>query len=402
MPDFQYTAREATGKQVSGVLAAATKQEALSLLAGRSLFPVKVDMAAEDQAQRAGFGKRVRAKYLAVFYTQLGDLLRSGVPLLRSLELLERQTSNQALRGVLRDVREQVAEGERLAESLRRHPKVFSELAVSMVRAGEEGGFLEDVLRRIATFTEHQQELKARVVGAMVYPAFLLVMGSLIVAGMLAFFVPKFQPIFERIEKRNGLPWATKTLLSMSVVFQSYWWMVAIGIILMVALFYSWVNTKEGRSQFDRFRLVCPGIGKVVRTLAIARFCRILGTLLRNGVPIILSMRIAKDATGNKVLAEAIGGAADNITAGKALAQPLGACGEFPEDVVEMIAVGEEANNLENVLIEIAEGMERRTNRNLDMFVRLLEPVLLTLMAGIVLFVVVALMWPILQSSSIV
>lgn len=402
MPDFQYTAREATGRQVSGMLSAASKQEALSALAGKSLFPVRVDMAAAAQAQRAGLGKRVRPKHLAVFYMQLGDLLRSGVPLLRSLELLERQSPSKALRGVLQDVRENVAEGERLAESMRRHPKVFGDLGVSMVRAGEEGGFLEDVLHRIATFTEHQQELKARVVGAMVYPVFLLIMGSLIVAGMMTFFVPKFEPIFERIQKRVGLPWATTTLMQMSNVFQNYWWLMIAAVVVLIALFGSWVNSKEGRVQFDKFRLVCPGVGRIIRTLAIARFCRILGTLLKNGVPIIHSMRIAKDATGNLVLAEAISGAADNITSGKSLAQPLASCGEFPEEVVEMIAVGEEANNLENVLIEIAEGMERRTNRNLDMFVRLLEPLLLTLMAGIVLFVVVALMWPILQSSSIV
>jgi type II secretory pathway component PulF len=402
MPDFQYTAREATGRQVSGLLTAASKQEALSALAGKSLFPVSIDFAAESKAQRAGGGGRVRARYLTVFYTQLGDLLHSGVPLLRSLDLLERQTTNKTLKVVIQDVREQVADGARLADSMRRHPKAFGELAVSMVRAGEEGGFLEDVLKRIATFVEHQQELKARVVGAMVYPAFLFVMGSLIVAGMLTFFVPKFQRIFERIDKRMGLPWATKTLMSMSTVFQSYWWLMAVILVAGVALFTSWVKGKDGRRRFDIVRLNCPGVGRILRTLAIARFCRILGTLLKNGVPIIHALRIAKDATGNVVLAEAIGVAADNITAGRSLAQPLSASGQFPEEVIEMIAVGEEANNLEEVLIDVADGMERRTNRALDMFVRLLEPLMLTVMAGIILFVVIGLMWPILQSSSVV
>ena len=402
MPDFQYIAREATGRQVAGLLTAASKQEALSALAGKALFPVSIDMAAESKTQRAHGGGRVRARYLAVFYTQLGDLLRSGVPLLRSLDLLERQTTNKSLKTVIQDVREHVADGGRLADSMRRHPKVFGELAVSMVRAGEEGGFLEDVLKRIAGFVEHQQELKARVVGAMVYPAFLFVMGSLIVAGMLTFFVPKFEQIFERIEQRMGLPWATTTLMSMSGFFQNYWWLMALLLAVAVALFLSWVKGSEGRRQFDGVRLKCPGVGKILRTLAIARFCRILGTLLKNGVPIIHALRIAKDATGNVVLADAIGVAADNITAGRSLAQPLAASGEFPEEVIEMIAVGEEANNLEEVLIDVADSMERRTNRALDMFVRLLEPLMLTLMAGIILFVVIGLMWPILQSSSVV
>lgn len=402
MPDFQYTAREATGRQTSGLLSAASKQEALSLLAGRSLFPVSIDLAAGAKAQRSGTARGVRPRYLAVFYMQLGDLLRSGVPLLRSLELLERQSTNKTLKIVIQDVREQVADGARLADSMRRHPKAFGELAVSMIRAGEEGGFLEDVLRRVASFTEHQQELKSRVMGAMIYPAFLLGMGSLIVAGMLTFFVPKFEPIFKRIDERIGLPWATKALMSISDVFQSWWWLMGLGVLVGLALLTNWINTPGGRRDYDRFRLFCPGMGRIVRTLAIARFCRILGTLLRNGVPIVHSMKIAKDATGNVVLAEAIGNAADNITAGRSLAQPLAASGEFPDEVVEMISVGEEANNLEEVLIDVAEGMERRTNRNLDMFVRLLEPLLLTIMAGIILFVVIALMWPILQSSSVV
>ncbi|MCA9068215.1 MAG: type II secretion system F family protein, partial [Planctomycetaceae bacterium] len=160
-------------------------------------------------------------------------------------------------------------------------------------------------------------------------------------------------------------------------------------------------KTEEGRMRYDRVRLIAFGVGPIVRSLAIARFCRILGTLLRNGVPILQSLRIAKDATGNRVLSLAIANAAENVSSGKALAQPLRGSGEFPEEIVEMIAVGEEANNLEQVLIDIAENMERHTNRKLEMFVRLLEPLLLLFMAGIILFVVAGLMLPILQSSGV-
>ncbi|GAB4149500.1 MAG: type II secretion system F family protein [Planctomycetaceae bacterium] len=402
MPDFQYIAREATGRQVNGVLAAASKQDALNNLAAQHLFPVSVDLADGKKLEFGKSGKRVGARYLAVLYTQLGDLLQSGVPLLRSLELLEKQTRNPVLRTVIQDVREQVADGNRLAEAMRRHPKVFGDLAVSMVRAGEEGGFMEDVLKRIAKFTEHQQELKSRVFGAMIYPFFLMGMGSLIVTAMLVFFVPKFQPIFDRIARQQGLPWATTSLMSLSETLQTYWFFMVGGLVAVGFVISYWLGTEEGRRSYDSLRLKTPGVGKILRTLAIARFCRILGTLLRNGVPIIHSLKIAKDATGNVILAESIAAAADNISTGKSLAQPLAASGEFPEEVVEIIAVGEEANNLENVLIDVAESMERRTNRNLDIFVRLLEPLLLTLMAGIILFVVIALMLPILQSSGVV
>jgi general secretion pathway protein F/type IV pilus assembly protein PilC len=278
---------------------------------------------------------------------------------------------------------------------------VFGELAVSMVRAGEEGGFLEDVLKRISAFTEHQEELKARVVGAMVYPMFLLAMGSAIVFAMLTFFVPKFTPIFERMSERGSLPWATSALMNLSESLKGY------GLLFLVVVFGGgyligrYIQTEEGRMRFDALRLKAFGVGPIVRSLAIARFCRILGTLLKNGVPILQSLRIAKDATGNKVLSLAIGNAAENVSSGKALAEPLRGSGQFPEEVVEMIAVGEEANNLEQVLIDIADNMERHTNRRLEMFVRLLEPILLLVMAAIILFVVAGLMLPILQSSGV-
>ncbi|MGH7200288.1 MAG: type II secretion system F family protein [Planctomycetaceae bacterium] len=401
MPDFQYIARELSGQQVNGVLSAASQQDALAALATRNLFPVSIDLAEQEKKEQKRVGRRVRARHLAVFYSQLADLLKSGVPLLRSLDLLERQTSNGTLKHVLGEVRDEVADGTPLAEAMRRHPKVFSELSVGMVRAGEEGSFLEDVLKRIAAFTEHQENLKSRVIGAMVYPAFLLVMGTAIVAAMLVFFVPKFDPIFERMEARGGLPGPTIVLMALSESVQKYWVFMALIGGIGALVFWQYLKTDEGRLRYDTVRLRLYGLGPVVRSLAISRFCRILGTLLRNGVPILTSLRIAKDATGNRVLAAAIDQASDSVSAGKSLAPPLAHSKEFPEEIVEMIAVGEEANNLEQVLIDIAENMENRTHRQLDLFVRMLEPVMLTVMAGIILFVVIALMLPILQSSGV-
>jgi general secretion pathway protein F/type IV pilus assembly protein PilC len=392
MPDFQYIARELSGQQVAGVVSATSQQDALAVLSSRHLFPVRVDLAEAEKTRQSHVRRRVRARHLSVFYGQLADLLKSGVPLLRSLELLEKQSTNPALQSVLGEVRAEVADGTRLFEAMRQHPKAFNDLVVSMVRAGEEGGFLEDVLKRVATFTDHQEEIKGRVIGAMVYPMFLLVFGTGIVWALLVWFVPKFSGIFDRMAAQGDLPWATTTLLGFSGTAQRFWLLALIVIGAAIAGGKYYLSTDDGRLRVDQFRLRCYGLRRITRSLALARFCRVLGTLLRNGVPILESLRIAKDATGNRVLCAA-------VSSGKSLARPLAASGEFPEEIVEMISVGEEANNLEQVLIDIAENLERRTNRELDLVVRMLEPLLLLVMAAVVLFVVAALLLPILQLS---
>jgi general secretion pathway protein F/type IV pilus assembly protein PilC len=399
MPDFQYIAREMSGREVTGLLTAGSEQEVVTSLAGKSLFPTRIALAETEQKQQRAVGKKVRSRHLAVVYSQLADLLHSGVPLLRSLEILEQQSSIATVAAVLQDVRQQVAEGNRLADAMRRHPRVFNDLALSMVRAGEEGGFLEDALKRISVFTAHQEDLKNRVVGAMAYPLFLLGACLLIVAGMLIFLVPQFMPIFERLDERGELPVATVALLAVSRFLQNYGLWLAVGLIAGGMSFARYVSTDAGRMVVDVWRLKMKGLGPIVRSLAISRFCRILGTLLKNGVPILHSLRIAKDATGNKVLTEAIAAAAENISAGKSLARPLAASGHFPREVVEMISVGEEANNLEQVLINIADNMEQRTYRELELFVRLLEPMMLLLMGVLILFVMVALLLPVFQSA---
>jgi general secretion pathway protein F/type IV pilus assembly protein PilC len=400
MPDFRYQARELSGKQVSGVLTATSEKDALSILAARSLFPMSVSLTEQSKQQASAGSRRVPTRYLTVFYNQLSDLLKSGVPLLRSLQLLEDQTSNPVLRSVVQDIREQVADGIRLNDAMRRHPKTFNFLSISMVKAGEEGGFLEEVLSRIAVFNEHQEELRGRVTGAMVYPMFLMTVGLAIVTVMMIWFVPEFASMFDRMQDQGTLPWATTTLLSISDLIQQRGLLLLAGLGGVVFGIVYYIRTPEGSRNLDRLKLRLPGLGGILQSLAVARFCRMLGTLLKNGVPILQSLRIAKDASGNVILAEAIGNAADNVSSGQSLAVPLRASGQFSRDLIEMIAVGEEANNLENVLINVADNMEKRTSRRIDMVVRLLEPMLLLVMATVVTFVIAALLLPVLNMSS--
>jgi general secretion pathway protein F/type IV pilus assembly protein PilC len=399
MPDFQYIARELSGREVTGLLTAGSEQEAVNSLAVKSLFPTQIALADAEVRQQKAVTKRVRARHIAAVYSQLADLLASGVPLLRSLEILEQQSSRPAVTAVLQDVRQQVAEGTRLAEAMRRHPKAFNELALSMVRAGEEGGFLEDSLKRVSIFTEHAEDLKNRVMGAMAYPLFLMGACLLIVTGILVYLVPQFAPVFERLAERGELPLATIALLSGSEFLQNYGVWILAAVAALGLWLYGRANSEEGRLLIDGFRLRLKGLGPIVRSLAIARFCRILGTLLKNGVPILQSLRIAKDATGNRVLSAAVAAAAENISAGKSLAGPLNASGHFPREVVEMIAVGEEANNLEQVLLNIADNMEQRTYRDLDLFVKLLEPLMLLVMGVVILFIMIALLLPVFMSA---
>ncbi|MEZ6130906.1 MAG: type II secretion system F family protein [Planctomycetaceae bacterium] len=402
MPDFDYIARELTGKQVTGTLTAGSEKDALAALQTQSLFPMKIGLSEAARRQVVTGSKRVPGKYLTVFYNQLADLLRSGVPLLRSLQLLEDQTSNAALRFVIQDVREQVAEGTRLNDAMRRHPKAFNSLTISMVRAGEEGGFLEDVLARVAAFNDHQEELKGKVTGAMVYPLFLMGVGSVIISVLLVWFVPEFAQIFGRMEEQGKLPWATTALMGFSRWLQDWWYIILPAVVGAVGwVVYQISESKEAQARLDEYKLKTPGLGTIVQNLAVARFCRMLGTLLGNGVPILQSLRIAKDASGNIVLSEAIGNAADNVSGGKSLAVPLRASGQFSKEIVEMISIGDEANNLENVLISIADSLEKTTSRKIDVIVRMLEPVMLLIMATVVTFVIAALLLPILNMSSV-
>jgi general secretion pathway protein F/type IV pilus assembly protein PilC len=390
----------ATGQRSTGTLTAGSEREVMSMLDARGLFPVHIQPTKGKVAST--FGGRVRSRNIATFFSQLADLLHSGVPLLRSLEILEKQSSAPALQAVLRDVRLKVADGTSLAEAMSQFPKAFNELCVSMVRAGQEGGFLEDVLRRIADFTEHQEELKSRVIGAMAYPVFLAVMGFTVLSILVLFFVPKFEAIFARLDEKGELPAITKMLMGTSRFMLGYWWAGIIAVVAVVWGYKAWAATHSGRMVIDRLKLKLPVAGSIYLSFALSRFTRILGTLLHNGIPILQAMKISKDSAGNKVLINAIDKSAENITAGDALATPLAACHYFPRDVVEMIAVGEESNQLDKVLVDIAVGLEKRTTRQLDLFVRLLEPIMLLIMAFFTLLVVAGLMLPVFKMSTVI
>jgi type II secretory pathway component PulF len=400
MPEFAYVARNALGQRVEGVLSAATQREAVATLSAKDLFPMQVKVAAGRVVKTGDL--KVRPQAMSQFFMELAALLRAGVPLLRSLDLLASHATNPALKQINQDLHARVTEGDSLAEAMARHPRAFSDLTRSIVRAGGEGGFLEEALERIAKFTDQQAELKSRVMGALAYPIFLAVFGVAIVTGLMIFAVPKFEPLFARLRARGELPGVTQWLLWLSATVHQYGLWIAAAIIGLVLLARQRAMTDEGRLAIDRWRLKLPQAGTIYRNLAVSRFCRVFGTLLAGGVPIVRSLKISSDSTGNRILSAAINDAAENIQAGASLAEPLGKSGHFPPNVVEMIAVAEQSNSLETVLPTISESLEKETWRRLDLFVRLLEPLMLLALAATVLLIVLALLLPMIRSATAV
>jgi len=393
MPAFEYTAKTAGGKEVSGVVQADSETSVVRTLDERSLFPVRIREQTAPSGRRRG--GRIRLRDVGVMYGQLADLLRAGVPTLRALETLVRAGLRDSLARVVLSVRDEVAEGKSMADAVAAHPEAFTSLHAAMIRAGEQAGFLEDVLANLSAFIERADELRGKVRGSLIYPVVLAVIGSFLIVGILIGLVPQFKPFFQGMP----LPIPTVVLFALSDLFREHL-LVLVSLVLLTALgVRTFVRSEFGRSAWSRWQLKIPVVGRIIRMVSITRFCRILGTMLANGVPIIQALNISKEATGSDVLARAIAEATEAVRAGDPLAEPLKRSGLFPPAILEMIAVAEESNQMERVLVQTADTVDRRTNRQVDQAVRLIEPLMLLLMATAIGFVAVGLLYPIFTIS---
>ncbi|MBL8761065.1 MAG: type II secretion system F family protein [Phycisphaerae bacterium] len=387
MATFRYIALDAGGKRIRGELAGASEQAVLSELEGRRLLPVTIEQA-EEAASR---GKGVSPRRLGQTYLQLADLLRAGVPLLRSLKLLGGRKSDLSMAAAFRELAESVADGGDLAEAMSRRPRVFPPVHVAMVRAGERGGFLEKVVERLGQLVTSQAELRGKVVGSLIYPALLAGLGAIALTVIFVVFVPQFRSLFESVP---DLPAVTRLVLGLSDLV-SRWWGWTLVAVAGVVFGVHWLLKRPAvRAKIEYWRTFAPLVGPLTRSLAAARFCRMLGTMLDNGVPLLAAMQIAKETAGNRLMERAIEAAAEAVRAGRPLSPPMGESGLFDDDILEMISVGESANNLDDVLITIAETIEKRVDRLLSSLVKLIEPSLLLVMAGLVATVAIALILP--------
>ena len=387
MATYRYLARTVGGEEVTGLLDGESEQAVVRALGEKRLFPVRV-----GPQTRRRVRQRIRPRHVGVVYGQLADLLGSGVPLLRAMETIANAETHRRLAQTIRRLRDEVADGQSLADAMACHPEAFPPLHAAMVRAGERGGFLENVLANLSVFVERLDELRGKVLGAMVYPALLVVALAGVLGVSLVWIVPKFA-YYLRDAPSKPLP--TRLLFGLSDLVRTDWPLVAALVVLAAFAVWSTVRSESGRRVWDRWRLKLPLFGRAVRMVAVARFCRILGTMLSSGVPILEALSIARGATGSPLLADAVGEAAENVRAGESLAPPLRASGLFPPEVVEMIAVAEESNQLESALKHVADTVERRTNRQVDAAIRLVEPLVLMVIAAAIAFVAVALYYPI-------
>lgn len=393
MPVFEYTAVTLSGQRVAGVLNGASEQAILGELESRQLVPVAV---AEQRARVAlRFRRGVGVRALAESYQQLADLLKAGVPLLRGLRLLAARKSRPRLAAVFQEVAQAVADGSELAEAMLKRPDVFPKVHCAMVRAGEKGGFLEAVFARLGQFVGAQAELRAKVIGNLIYPAVLVAFGAVVLGIMFGVFIPMFEPLFDRM--RDRLPLITRVVFAASGLVSAYGLLALAGAVALAIAARRALRHPRVARYAAAARTWMPVIGPLVRALAAARFCRMFGTMLGNGIPVIAAMQISREAAGNPLMEEAIEKATESVRSGQPLATPLGESGLFPDDVVEMISVGESANNLDDVLITIAETIERRIDRLLTAATRLIEPLLLLLIAGAVVVVALALILPMTQ-----
>lgn len=395
MGQFRYIAFDASGARVRGVLESMSERAASQQLQKDGLTPVEIT---EQQKKTRSASAKLPVRRLAMTYQQLSDLLRAGVPLLKALRIVGRQKASPKVAGVFEKLAEEVAEGDELSQAMGRRPGTFPVAQVALIRAGEKAGILESVLTRLSSMLNAQAELRSKVVGSLVYPAVLVLFGVLILVVVFTAFVPRFRPLFSRLE--GELPALTKITFLISDLLGRYIGVTIVLIAVLAVVFVALRKRPDVRERFAMLQMRIPVLGKLLRTLAAARFCRLLGTLLDNGVPMISSMQIAREASGHPVMARAIDEAVESVRAGGTIAEPLGESGLFDPDVVEMISVAEAANNLGEVLVTIADTTDNRVDRLLTTAVRLIEPLLLVCIAVAVVLVAAALLLPMAELSS--
>ncbi len=414
MPVFEYTGLTEAGKNVRGIRDAESSKVLRTVLRKDGVYLTEArpaESGAVAGEQKTGLAREVdvgalfgltgvSSQDLAIATRQLATLIAAGIPLVEGLTALVDQIEQPRLKKIMGVVKQKVNEGSSLADALGEHPKVFTPLYVNMIRAGESSGALDVVLVRLADFTEGQALLRNKIIGAMLYPAIMVVVGIAIVGILFVVVIPKVTKIFE--DMNVTLPWTTRLLIALSGFARDYWYVVLIAIPLIAYGLKRWLGTPRGRAWWDKMQLKAPVFGDLVRMLAISRFAKTLSTLLASGVPIITAMDIVKNIVTNTLLSDVIDKAREAIREGESIAAPLKRSGQFPPLVYHMIAIGEKSGQLEEMLQNVAKSYESQVEMRITALTSLLEPVMIVLMGGGVAFIVFSILMPIMQLNTFV
>ncbi len=407
MPVYEYTALDKAGKNKTGIIDADSAVAARQKLRGTGIFPVEVkETAARPKDQPAGqvtvstLFKRVRPGEVSVVTRQLSTLLGAGITLVPALEALITQVANPLLKKIMAQIKESVNEGNSLAFSLSQHPKVFSQIYINMVRAGEASGSLDLVLDRLAEYSEHQQALRGRVKAALAYPIFMFFIGTLVLLFLVTVVVPQITKVFS--DMHQTLPLPTLILINVSEFLKSFWWLLLACLVVAVILLKQFRKTPKGSYIWDEIKIRVPVFGSISLRLAIARFGRTLGNLLDSGVPLLTALEIVRIIVNNVLISDVIDNAMDEIQAGKSLAAPLSRSTWFPPMAIQMISVGEQSGELEKMLNKIADIYEREAESRITVMTSMLEPIMILVMALVVGFMLVSILLPIFEMNQLI
>ena len=418
MPRFRYVAMDGSGTETEGVVDAESQAKAVNAIRGKGLFPTRVSEVGGGSAPKAQsnapgkrsnasnsqgfslaslFKPRVKPKQLMVFTRQLATLIDAGLPLLRGLRILLKQEKSAGLREALVGMGEAVEGGSTFSEALGQYPRTFDNLYVNMVRAGEAGGVLEEVLTRLAEFQEKAERIKAKIKSAMVYPVVVLVAALGILTFLMIFIIPKFAQIFDDLLGGKALPGITQFVIGISNVIANRWYLILGTIFAVTAIVKVLKGTPQGAVLLDKIKLRVPPFGGLFRKSAVARFSRTLGTLMGSGVPILQALGIVRDTAGNTVVANAIQQVHDAVKEGDSMAQPMEACGVFPIMVVSMVDVGEETGALPEMLVRVANTYDEEVDIAVESMTSIIEPIMIILLALIIGTIVIAMFVPLIS-----
>jgi type IV pilus assembly protein PilC len=391
MPNYNWKGRTRGGRVQEGVLVAETKEAAIAALRKQQIIVTAVTEKGKEFALPK-MGGGISKKEVAIFTRQFSVMIDSGLPLVQCLEILGSQQDNRTFQKILFQVRQDVESGATLADSLRKHPKAFDDLYANMVAAGEAGGILDTILQRLSTYIEKIVKLRSAVRSAMVYPLAVILIAVAVVWIILWKVIPTFATLFEGLGA--SLPLPTRITITASHFIGSFWWLIFLSIGLSIFLIHRYYQTHSGRRQIDRLMLKLPVLGVVIKKIAVARFCRTLGTLVSSGVPILEALEITARTSGNSVVEDAIMATRTSVEEGKTIAEPLKATDVFPPMVVQMVAVGEQTGALETMLSKIADFYEDEVDEATANLLALLEPIMICFLGVVIGGIVISMYLP--------